>query len=58
MTWDEIQKLAGPQGIIGLAGGNPGWLCLHVVLGGLAAAALSAHNTVNFALLELRYSPA
>ena len=42
------------QGIIALASGNAGWLSLHVVLGGLAAAALTAHDAANFALLEFR----
>ena len=42
------------QGIVGLASGNVGWLSLHMVLGGLAAAALTAHDAANFALLEFR----
>ncbi len=42
------------QGILGLVSGSPGLLCLHVVLGGLAAAALTAHDAANFALLEFR----
>ena len=42
------------QGIIGLASLSSVWLSMHIALGGLAAAALAAHDTVTFGLLELR----
>ena len=45
------------QGVIGLASLSFAWLSMHVVLGGLAAAALAAHDTVVFGLLELRQAP-
>ena len=45
------------QGVIGLSSLSSGWLSMHVVLGGLTAAALAAHDTVVFGLLELRQAP-
>ena len=42
------------QGIIGMASLSSAWLSMHVALGGLAAAALAAHDTVVFGLLDLR----
>ena len=42
------------QGVIGLASLSSAWLSMHIALGGLAAAALAAHDTVVFGLLELR----
>jgi len=42
------------QGVIGISSLSSAWLSMHVALGGLAAAALAAHDTVVFGLLELR----
>ena len=54
MTSQVVVRL---QGVIGLASLSSAWLSMHVVLGGLAAAALAAHDTVVFGLLELRQAP-
>lgn len=51
---DCIAFLLRIQGVIGIASLSSVWLTMHVVLGGLAAAALAAHDTVVFGLLELR----
>ena len=45
------------QGIIGITSLSSARLSIHVALGGLAAAALAAHDTVVFGLLELRQAP-
>ncbi len=40
------------QGIVGLATQATGWLALHVALSGAACAALAAHDTMNYSLLD------
>lgn len=42
---------------MGLATQATGWLALHVALGGAACAALAAHDTVNYSLLDLKWGP-
>ena len=44
------------QGIVGLVRGSSALLCSHVVLGGIATAALTAQDAANFAFLELRFT--
>ena len=57
LTSSEHNAIVLMQGVIGLSSLSSAWLSMHVVLGGLAAAALAAHDTVVFGLLELRQAP-